>query len=410
LGGHPDEVLRAAVVFLSPGVPVDAPVALAARRLAGAVSSETRLFTRLCPAPIVGVTGSSGKTTTTTLVGKMLAGSGFRTFVGGNIGQPLIGRVDQIAQGDRVVMELSSFQLEGFGPATTPSQAFPRGGWSPWGAAILNITPNHLDRHPSMEAYTEAKANILRYQPAESWAVLNADDPVTRGLRGRCLGRVLEFSLQEPVALGAYLAGEDLVWQPAPGHRERICSVSDLKLRGRHNIANVLAACAISGAAGANARALTEVATTFAGVEHRLELVRVRGGVSYYNDSIATTPERAIAALKSFEEPLVLLAGGRDKHLPWEDWAELVTQRVRDVVCFGEMVPLLQRALVAAAKDTGGPRVHASATMEEAVQVAAGVARPGDAVLLSPGGTSFDAYADFAARGEAFRKAVQALP
>ena len=407
LGGHPPEILAADVVFLSPGVPADAPVAVEARWQGAALSSETRLFTRLCPAPIVGITGSSGKTTTVTLVGKMLEAAGFRTFVGGNIGQPLIGRVDEIRADDRVVLELSSFQLEGFGPAIPPDRAFPPGGWSPWGAAILNVTPNHLDRHPSMEAYTAAKANILRFQGEDDWAVLNADDPVTRGLAVSCRGRLLQFSLQGPVAAGAYLDGEDLIWQPDSGRRKWICAASELRLRGRHNVANALAAIAISGAAGATAEAMADVVTTFAGVEHRLELVRTRQGVAYYNDSIATSPERAIAALQSFSEPLVLLAGGRDKHLPWEAWADLVGRRVREVICFGEMAPLLQRAL---AKAGAGTTVHVCATLQEAVELAAQVARPGDVVLLSPGGTSFDAFVDFAARGEAFRAAVRALP
>ena len=406
LGGHPDWILAADVLFLSPGVPADGPVAREARRRGVAVSSETRLFTRLCPAPIVGITGSSGKTTTTTLVGKMLEAAGQRTWVGGNIGQPLIGRLGEIGPGDAVVMELSSFQLEGFGPATPPEKAFPPGGWSPAGAAILNITPNHLDRHPSMEAYVAAKANILRYQRSGDWAVLNADDPVTQSLRGQCVGQVLEFSLQGPVAAGAWLQGDELVWRPQAGAGQAICKVSEVRLRGRHNIANMLAACAVSGAMGVGIEAMRQVATTFTGVEHRLELVRVVGGVSYYNDSIATSPERAIAAIESFTEPLVLLAGGRDKHLPWQTWAELVCRRVREVVCFGEMVPLLERVLAEAG---GGPPVHACRTLAEAVRVAAQVARPGDVVLLSPGGTSFDAFPDFVARGEAFKAAVREL-
>ena len=169
LGGHPPGILDADVLFLSPGVPDDALVAVEARRRGVALSSETRLFTRLCPAPVIGITGSSGKTTTVTLVGKMLEATGLRTFVGGNIGQPLIGRLGEIAPTDRVVMELSSFQLERFGPARPPERTFPEGSWSPTGAAVLNITPNHLDRHPTMQDYVAAKANIVRYQTANDW-------------------------------------------------------------------------------------------------------------------------------------------------------------------------------------------------------------------------------------------------
>jgi UDP-N-acetylmuramoylalanine--D-glutamate ligase len=404
LGGHPEWILAADVLFLSPGVPAGAPIVVEARRRGVALSSETRLFTRLCPAPIVGITGSSGKTTTTTLVGKMLEASGRRTFVGGNIGRPLISRLDEIGPDDAVVMELSSFQLEGFG-ATAAEDAFPAGGWSPACAAVLNVTPNHLDWHPSMDAYVAAKANILRYQRAEDWAVLNADDEISRGLRGCSPGRLLEFSLERPVAAGAYLAGDELLWVPGSGEEQPICSLSALRLRGRHNVANVLAACAIAGGAGVSLEAMRELATTFAGVPHRLELVRTLDGVAYYNDSIATSPERAIAAMQAFREPLVLLAGGRDKHLPWDAWVEVVRERVREVICFGEMAPLLQEALVGAGES---PRVHVCHTLQEAVERAARVARPGDVVLFSPGGTSFDAFSDFEARGEAFRAAVRA--
>jgi len=411
LGGHPPEILEADVLFLSPGVPSDSPLAAEARRRGVALSSETRLFTRLCAAPVIGITGSSGKTTTVTLVGRMLQATGWRTFIGGNIGQPLIEQVDEIGAEDRVVMELSSFQLEGFGPATEPEAAFPPGGWSPAGAAVLNITPNHLDRHPSMAAYVSAKSHLVRYQSPGDWAVLNADDAATQGLRQYCVGRLLEFSLARPVPLGACLRGESLVWGPEAGRQVPICAVSDLKLRGRHNVANVLAACAISGAAGATVEAMAEVSTSFAGVEHRLELVRTRNGVAYYNDSIATSPERAIAALESFSEPLVLLAGGRDKQLPWEAWASSVRECVREVFCFGELAPLLQGMLAGSGAGAApGLPVHCFRTMEEAVAAAATAARPGDVVLLSPGGTSFDAFADYAARGEAFRAAVLALP
>ncbi len=407
LGQHPPEVLNCDVLFLSPGVPQEAPVAVEARRRSIPISSETRLFTRLCPAPVIGITGSSGKTTTVSLVGRMLAAAGLRTLVGGNIGQPLIEHLDGIAPSDRVVMELSSFQLEGFGAAAPPAQAFPPGGWSPHGAAILNITPNHLDRHPSMESYVAAKANILRYQRPGNWAVLNADDPVTMGLQPLCVGQMLLFSVTRRVPSGSFLQGDDLVWAPQPGEERRVCARSDLQLRGWHNVGNVLAAVAIAGAAGAGVDAMAEVAGTFSGVEHRLEHVRTRGGVAFYNDSIATSPERAIAAIRAFSEPLVLLAGGRDKHLPWDGWVTLVRERVREVICFGELAPMLER-LLAEAGD-GGPRVHTCGTLQEAVELAAQVARAGDVVLLAPGGTSFDAFADFEARGRAFRDHVLAL-
>ena len=345
LGAHPPEILDADVLFVSPGVPIESPVVREAQRRGVALSSETRLFTRLSSAPVIGITGSSGKTTTVTLVGRMLAASSCRTFVGGNIGQPLIGHVEEIRPDDRVVMELSSLQLEGLGPAAPPALAYPPGGWSPHWAAVLNITPNPLDRHPSMEAYIAAKSNVVRFQGPRDCAVLNADDEHAAALQSLCAGRILQFSLQGRVREGAYLEGHTLVWAPAVGDAVSMCRVEELRLRGRHNVANMLAAFAIAGAAGAARDAMVAVAREFTGVEHRLELVRTFGGVSYYNDSIATSPERAMAAMRSFEEPLVLLAGGRDKHLPWQEWAHLAHERARAVICFGEMAPLLVQAL-----------------------------------------------------------------
>lgn len=400
LGSHPEHILEVDTLFVSPGVPLEAPIVAEARRRGVPISSETQLFTRLCPAPIVGITGSSGKTTTTALVGEMMKVSGFRTWVGGNIGQPLIGYLSQIEPGDRVVMELSSFQLEIM-------------RWSPPIAAILNITPNHLDRHLSMEAYIAAKENILRYQGASDVAVLGYDNPVTRDLAERCRGRVLFFSQHHPVVEGACLWDERIIVR-LTGQEWDVCATDDIRLLGGHNVDNVLAACALAAAAGAGAEALASAVTSFTGVAHRLELVRELNGVRYYNDSIATTPERTVAALRSFDAPIILLAGGRDKHLPWQEMAELTLRRVRHLVLFGEAAPIIERAVTQSRKDlppsaTTMEGVQRVTTLEEAMTVAARLARPGDVVLLAPGGTSFDAFRDFAERGERFRKLVEAL-
>jgi len=428
LGGHPLSLLdRADLLFVSPGVPSDIPLLVEARRRGLPLSSETRLFTRLCPAPIVGITGSSGKTTTTALVGEMLQAGGPRTWVGGNIGRPLIGHLAEMTPDDRVVMELSSFQLEFFAPwreeeRVSKGQAeklFDPTGWSPPLAAVLNVTPNHLDRHPTMEAYIAAKSHILNHQRPGDVAVLNLDNPVTRQMgeeRGRRQeageGRqVWWFSLEQPVEEGAFLRGEELIVRLA-GQEQRVCRTEELKLLGRHNVANVLAACALAAAAGAPPEALRRVATSFSGVEHRLELVRERHGVRWYNDSIATTPERTVAALRAFSgTPILLLAGGRDKHLPWDEMARLTCRQVRHLILFGEAAGLIERAV----QEAGGrgqeaiPPIHQAGTLERAVELAACLARPGDVVLLSPGGTSFDAFRDFAERGERFRRLVQAL-
>lgn len=428
LGGHPLSLLdEAQILFVSPGVPLEIPLLVEARQRGLPLSSETRLFTRLCPAPIVGITGSSGKTTTTVLTGRMLEGTR-RIWVGGNIGQPLIGSLagePAIGPQDTVVMELSSFQLEFFAPWPLPAAAFARqaidsgapaaifdpSGWSPPLAALLNITPNHLDRHGTMEAYIAAKEHIVAHQQPDDLAVLNQDDATTRRLGLAARQRVLWFSLQEPVAEGAWLRGKELVLRLG-GHEEVVCRTGEMRLRGQHNVANVLAASALAGAAGAPLEALRREAITFAGVEHRLELVRTRAGVGWYNDSIATSPERAVAALRSFKEPIVLLAGGRDKHLPWEEIAALVWRRVRHLVLFGEAAGLIEAAVERARPSGQGvdlAGVHHAGNLERAVEIAAGLARPGDVVLLSPGGTSFDAYADFLARGEHFRQLVRAL-
>ncbi len=423
LGGHPLELLDAAdIVFVSPGVPLEIPFLAEARRRGVPLSSETRLFTRLCPAPVIGITGSSGKTTTTAVVGEMMKAGGRRTWVGGNIGRPLIGQVGEIAPGDAVVMELSSFQLEFFGAwpeAHRPASVlFDPRGWSPQIAAILNITPNHLDRHPSMEAYIAAKAHIVAEQGPGDAAVLNLDDAVTRPMGEEILRfapqndgegrRVVWFSLDKSVKEGAFLRGAELVLRLA-GREAVVCRAEEAKLIGRHNLANLLAACALAGTAGAPVEAMRRVATTFAGVEHRLELVRERDGVQWYNDSIATTPERAAAALRAFETPVVLLAGGRDKHLPWEEMAALTQRKVRHLILFGEAAWLIEQAMRAAGKAKQACEIHHAGTLDCAVTLAADLAQPGDVVLLSPGGTSFDAYRDFVARGEHFRKLVKAL-
>jgi UDP-N-acetylmuramoylalanine--D-glutamate ligase len=420
LGGHPPEILDTDVLFVSPGMPLDAPIMLAARRRGLTQSNESRLFARLCPAPIVGITGSSGKTTTSTLVSLMLQANGKHAYLGGNIGRPLIGELAQVHPADVVVMELSSFQLEFFGPeldAELAAQAapsgglgsaplFPAGGWSPPFAAVLNVTPNHLDRHSSMEAYVAAKAKIMRYQRVQDHAVLNWDDPVSHALADQCVGQVSYLSLREAVPRGACLHGHWLVLRQ-DGRETRICSSDELLLRGQHNLANVLAACALCALLGVSTEQMASVARSFGGVEHRLELVDEWHGVRYYNDSIATSPERAMAALHSFDEPIVLLAGGRDKHLPWEDWAHLVCQKVTHVITFGEVADLIENALAKAGSEA--PPIHHAEDLEGAVRLARTMAVSGQVVLFSPGGTSFDAFRDYEERGLAFKRLVRSL-
>ena len=320
-------------------------------------------------------------------------------------------------------MELSSFQLELFSPEyqgasveqrrSKASRVVSLKGKSPHVAVITNVTPNHLDRHPSMEDYIHAKSNIWAFQGPDDWTVLNLDNALTCDMTPRIHGHVLHFGLAGPVQEGAFVRGQQIVLR-FDGREHSLCQTAEIKLRGRHNVANVLAAACCALAGGLDPEAMRAVARTFSGMPHRLEAVRNWHDVLYVNDSIATSPERAIAALRSFQEPLVLLAGGRDKHLPWDDWADLVLRRTKAVVAFGEAVPIIEVALREAQQRKAGtpnahPELRCVASLAEAVSVASRLARPGDVVLLSPGGTSFDSFEDFEARGQQFRDLVAAL-
>ena len=427
LGKHPLSLLdRADLLCLSGGVPVDIPIVVEAQQRAIPLSNDAQLFLERCPAPVIGITGSAGKTTTTALVGEMYRAAGLRTWVGGNIGNPLIVDLDRIEPDDWVVMELSSFQLE----VMTVS---------PYVAAVLNITPNHLDRHQTMEAYIAAKCNIVAHQKPEDFALLGYDDANARSLALETAAHLLWFSGGAEVDEGAFRTNGELVLRlgvlPPPasgglgGVDRVVCHASEVCLRGRHNLLNVLAACVLAGVAGVPVEVMRQVATTFTGVEHRLELVRELEGVRWYDDSIATAPERSLAALRSFEEPIVLLAGGRDKKLPWGEFADEAVRRVRHLVTFGEAGPMIARVVEEGRRrgrggeETGSPSsfrdsrftirklegITQVGTLEEAVEAAARLTRPGEVVLLSPGGTSFDAFRDFAERGNRFKELVWGL-
>jgi UDP-N-acetylmuramoylalanine--D-glutamate ligase len=406
LGKHPLSLLdRADLVCLSGGVPVDVPIVLEAQRRSIPLSNDAQLFLERCPAPVIGITGSAGKTTTTALVGEMCRAAGLRTWVGGNIGNPLIADLDQIRPDDRVVMELSSFQLE----VMTVS---------PHVAAVLNITPNHLDRHKTMEAYVAAKRNIVAHQRLEDFALLSYNEPNARSLALETAAHLLWFSAGAEVDEGAFTTNGELTLR-LDGVDRAICQSAEVRLRGRHNLLNVLAASVLAGVAGVPVEAMCQVAMAFTGVEHRLELVREWDGVSWYDDSIATAPERSLAALRSFEEPIVLLAGGRDKDLPWDEFAGETVERVRQLITFGEAGLMIARIVDERLGQEQGEsatphqpvleEITAVETLEQAVEVAARVSRPGDVVLLSPGGTSFDAFRDFVERGERFKELVRLL-
>jgi UDP-N-acetylmuramoylalanine--D-glutamate ligase len=280
----------------------------------------------------------------------------------------------------------------------------------------LNITPNHLDRHPSMKQYAAAKRAVADYQDANGKAIMSLDNDLTRTI-GHQLGHHTRwFSLEAQMPNGAALVDNNIALLDAEGTLQPVISKSDVQLRGEHNLNNVLAACLLAHEAEVSIDAMRQAVTDFTGVEHRLQWVRERDGVSYYNDSIATSPERLIAALRSFDEPVVLLAGGRDKHLPWDEAARAMMQKARQVILFGEATEIIARAIEKARQRSSarqlpadGPALHRCVNMEEAIHLAAQVANSGDVVVLSPGCASYDAFNDFAERGEMFKEFVLQL-
>ena len=423
-GGHPRFLVQGPdVVAVSGGVPLDMPLVVEARARDIPLVSDAGLFFAVAPCPTVGITGSAGKTTTTTLVGRIAAAASrevegiaysqkpeaeaaerplpkpFRkTWVGGNIGNPLLHRVFDMHPDDVAVMEVSSFQLD-------VAHASPRV------AVMLNITPNHLDRHGTMRAYVAAKARILAFQRRHDVAVLGWEDPRVWALQEQARGRVVGFGLTSPPegAVGVYLKADTFVWRAADGRDTPLLPESAVALRGRHNRLNVAAALAVAHVLGLTPGHMRAGVEGFTGVPHRLELVRVHRGVAWYNDSIATSPARVLAALASFDhEPIVLLAGGRDKNLPWDAFARAVRQRVQHLVVFGEAGPLIREAVEA----EKGPLPQTLSTvpdLESAVRRAAELAEPGAVVLLSPGCASFDEFRHFAERGEKYRQWVHTL-
>lgn len=400
-GDHPLSLLdRADMVCVTAGADPRIPFLQEAFKRNIPVMNDASIFLHEVKNPIVAITGSSGKTTTTTLVGRMAqaaAKPGQKVWVGGNIGFALMSFIDEIQPDDLVVLELSSFQLELVKD-------------SPHVAAILNITPNHLDRHETMENYAAAKVNILRYQNSSDTAVLFRENELTWEQRKILKGGLVSFGFAEPgdgEERAVFERGDRIIYRDH-GTETEIMPESMIMLRGRHNICNVMAACAIAAAAGFPVEAMRAGVAGFGGVPHRLQWVRNYHGADWYNDSIATAPERTMAALHSFHEPLVLLLGGRDKKLPWEELAEEIQHRAHCVVLFGEAAGLIEDAL-RKAQTPNGPKVIRCELLEDAVKAAAENCREGDVVLLSPGGTSYDAFVNFEERGDKFTEWVKAL-
>jgi len=403
-GEHPIEILKNVdLVCLSGGIPLDLPIVQEAIQRNIPLSNDSQIFLEEAPCPVIGITGSAGKTTTTALVGEIarrhyiLRKPKDKVWVGGNIGYPLIQDVDKMSENDLAVMELSSFQLE----LMTKS---------PHIAVILNLTPNHLDRHKTMSKYISAKSQILTHQTSEDIAVLNRDDFQVRKLYAEVKGRRLTFGLNPPHNKqdGTYYKRGKLYLQ-ATGQVAKIMKADLINLRGTHNLYNVLAAIAVSAAATFSLQSIYDGIVTFNGVPHRLEFVREYGGAAWYNDSIATAPERTIAALQTFEEPIILLAGGRDKDLPWDKLASLIHQKVDHLILFGEAAEMIHEAVGESSPFVRPHTIDRCKGLEEAVKKAAELVKPGYVVLLSPGGTSYDEFSDFEERGRQYREWVKEL-
>lgn len=392
-------------VYLTPGIPPHQPEVQ--RLAAGAVlTCETDLFLELCPAPVLGITGSAGKTTTTTLLGAMLAADGGRpVHVGGNIGRSLLADLGRISPTDWVALELSSFQLQLVSK-------------SPAGAAVLNLSPNHLDHHRDMEEYAAAKARIFRFQHAGDFLVTDvAPPPLMASALAQHQGQRYFVSLRGPVAQGAYVAGRTMWWRPESGGAAiPIQTLDHWHLLGRMNVANALVAATMALKAGARPQAVAQALADFRGVPHRLELVAEQGGVRYINDSIATAPDRTLAALDALfgdDRPgagpppgLVLVAGGYDKHLDYGPLGQALARRARAVALTGPTGPAIAEAIAAAAGPDSAPAIMGPLPFDDAVTAALQAARPGDVVLLSPAAASYDAFRNFEERGQRFRSLV----
>lgn len=394
--GYLDRLSDFDVVYRTPGMYYNNPKLSKAREDGVIITSEMESFFQLCPCKIYAVTGSDGKTTTTTIISEFLKAEGYKVWLGGNIGKALLPRIESISETDVAVVELSSFQLISMRQ-------------SPDVAVITNIAPNHLDVHSGMEEYIQAKCNILDHQTAFSRAVLNSDNEETIGLLGHVRGRVSTFSRLHPVTLGAYLDGDRVLCYSDGRRSVKIIPASRIKIPGEHNIENYLAA--ISAVWGdVSVDSICRVARHFGGVEHRIEFVRELDGVRYYNDSIASNPTRVIAGLRSFNKRIIIIAGGYDKKIPFEPLAGPVNEFVKVLILMGDTASKIEKAVTdTPLYDSSKLKILHAGSMSEAVALARENAEPGDIVSLSPACASFDMYPNFEARGRDYKSIVSAL-
>lgn len=393
LGRHaPVAHMRPDFVIVSPGVPFEAPPLIEAEKAGIPVWGELELASRLTKAALVAVTGTNGKTTTTSLIGKIFCDAGRKTFIGGNIGVPFVGKAEEFGSEDIAVLEVSSFQL-----AATET-------FHPRVSLILNITPDHLDRHHTMEGYIDAKAKIFANQTAEDYLILNKDDEETAKLAARARTNVLFFSRKHKLEKGFYVEDGWLVARDS-GQTMRLVPIEELQIKGGHNVENALAAAAAGWVMGVDKESLVHSLRTFQPVEHRLEPVLTYQGVTYINDSKGTNPDAAIKALEAFAAPIVLIAGGRHKGSDLGPFAEKIKERVKELVLVGEAAPVINEAV----KKVGYTHIHFADSFADAVEKASRLAREGDIVLLSPACASFDMFANFEQRGQVFKELVRQL-
>lgn len=374
------------IVFKTPGMRYDLPQLNAARKRGSIVTSEMEVFFDLCGAKIIAVTGSDGKTTTTTLISEMLKKQGFKVWVGGNIGRPLLGEIDNIKDTDVVVLELSSFQLH-----TMKS--------SPNIAVVTNLSPNHLDMHKDMDEYVSAKKNIFLHQKKGDRLVLNYDNEITRGFCAEAVNEPVFFSRKNEQENGVYLKDGVVYYQKEP-----VLRADEIRIPGMHNVENYMAAIAALWGM-VSAENIRSVAREFGGVEHRIEFVREKDGVKYYNDSIASSPTRTAAGLKAFNQKVILIAGGYDKHIPFDSFGADIKEHVKKLFLTGNTAQKIKEA----ANNAGMYDVVICPGFKEAVILASKSAKSGDVVILSPACASFDMFKNFAVRGETFKKIVNEL-
>jgi UDP-N-acetylmuramoylalanine--D-glutamate ligase len=394
-GGHGDRTFRGQdLIVVSPGVPVDAPPLVQARALGEAVIGEIELAAQFLPGPIVAITGSNGKTTTTTLTGEIMTAAGFPALVGGNIGTPAISLAERAQPETVIVLEISSFQLETI-------QTF-----RPKVAVVLNVTPDHLDRHRTFEVYVDAKARIFENQQGSDFAVLNADDPTCVAMGSRTRAQVFWFSRQKEVPQGAWVRDGNIVFRDGRGEQKtsqrEIMQVSEIPLKGAHNLENVLAAVCAGALMGCSPEKIRQAVCDFKAVEHRLEFVATIRGVDYYNDSKATNVDATIKALESFPANIHLILGGKDKGSDYTVLNELLRQRVKRVYTIGAAAAKIESQI------KNAEVVHAE-TLENALRKANAVAQPGDVVLLAPACASFDQFKNYEHRGQVFKEIVRTL-